>query len=71
MARLIEQPRASLEEFGIRLPDDRKIHIHLDTDRELHIVIPSRPPRFGEGIDMGGGMDSSKWSSGKCWNLCD
>jgi hypothetical protein len=71
MERLLKDPRPVLEEFEIRLPNDRKIFIHLDSDREVHIVMPAAPPVWGGAIDMGGGDMASKWSSGKCWNLCD
>ncbi len=71
MDRLVKDPRPVLEEYEIRLPEDRKIFVHLDTPAEIHIVIPGIPPDFGGPLDMGAGDAASKWSSGKCWNLCD
>lgn len=69
MNRLIRQPKECLEEFGITVPKGKKISVHVDSDDEFHIVIPSAPPDFGEPIEMV--ADEKCWKSQKCWNLCD
>jgi len=68
MQRLMREPRACFGEFGIVLPADREVVVHVDTDKEIHIVIPPRPPDFGEAIEM---EADDCWKSSKCWNLCD
>jgi hypothetical protein len=41
--RLIEDPQAVLEEFGIEAPDDVELRIVEDTDRVRHLVLPTSP----------------------------
>ena len=69
MQRLREQPRECFKQFGITIPEDQNVHVHVDSDQELHIVIPARPPDFGEAIEIARVDDC--WKSSKCWNLCD
>jgi len=69
MQRLLNQPLECFEQFGITVPKDRRILVHVDTDKELHVVIPERPPAFDEAIEMD--TADNCWKSSKCWNLCD
>jgi hypothetical protein len=68
MKRLTSEPRVCFGQFGIKLPENRTVIVHFDTETELHIVIPPKPPDFGDPLVM----DADKcWKSSKCWNLCD
>jgi hypothetical protein len=69
MQELLKNPLPCFEQFGISVPKDRKVVIHVDTEKEMHVVIPERPPAFGEAISMD--TADNCWKSSKCWNLCD
>lgn len=69
MQRLVQDPVKCFEEFGLTLPEGRKVHVHVDTANEMHIVIPEEPPAFDEAIEVEQARNC--WKSSKCWNLCD
>jgi hypothetical protein len=69
MKKVLSDPLPCFEQFGIRVPKGRKIVVHVDTDEEMHVVVPERPLAFDEAIEMATGDNC--WKSSKCWNLCD
>lgn len=69
MQRLLQEPQKCFEEFGLSVPEGRKVHVHVDTAQDLHIVIPDKPPAFDEAIVVE--PANRCWKSSKCWNLCD
>lgn len=46
-SRAVREPRAVLEEFGVKLPNETKIRVHDSTADMRYIVLPARP----EGTD--------------------
>src|SRR5262245_43459881 len=69
MQRLQRDPVECFAEFGITVPNDKRLMVHVETPEELHVVIPQRPPEFDEAIKME--TADNCWKSSKCWNLCD
>jgi hypothetical protein len=69
MEKLLKEPMVCFEQFGIVVPQGRRIVVHVDTNEEVHVVIPARPPAFDEAIQMDAADNC--WKSSKCWNLCD
>ena len=52
-ARLIADPRATIEdEAGIRFPDGYRIHVHVDTANDAHVVLPPKPQLSQEQLDL-------------------
>ncbi|GHD98084.1 High-molecular weight cobalt-containing nitrile hydratase subunit alpha [Defluviimonas sp. 20V17] len=49
-SRAVREPRAVLAEFGVTLPQDRKIHVWDSTAEVRYLVIPERPAGT-EGMD--------------------
>ena len=45
---LIENPKATLAEQGIELPEDKTIKVHEDNADVLHLVIPTRPEELSD-----------------------
>jgi hypothetical protein len=41
--QLINDPKAELQKKGLTVPDDLDVEIHENTDRKIHLVLPSRP----------------------------
>ena len=51
-ARLMADPRATVEdEAGIRFPDGYRIHVHVDTATDAHVVLPPKPALSREQLD--------------------
>lgn len=48
--RLLEDPAAALREKGIEVPAGVAFHTHENTDREVHLVVPTKPSR--EVVDL-------------------
>ncbi|WP_372574599.1 nitrile hydratase subunit alpha [Ruegeria jejuensis] len=44
-ARLQEEPKAALAEFGADVPDDVNIECVMDTDKVKYLHIPAAPPQ--------------------------
>ena len=64
-ARLIADPRATVEgEAGIRFPDGYRIHVHVDTANDAHVVLPPKPELSREQLDrLAGGHHGGGWGS--------
>jgi len=43
-ARVVREPRAVLEEFGVRLPEGVAVRVHDSTAELRYLVLPLRPP---------------------------
>ncbi len=43
-ARVVQEPRAVLSEFGTELPDDKEIRVVDSTPEDRYLVVPMRPP---------------------------
>lgn len=56
-SRVVREPRAVLEEFGVELSDDVEVRVHDSTAELRYMVLPQRPP----------GTDG--WSDGKLMAL--
>lgn len=41
--QLIQDPKAELRKKGLTVPDDLDVEIHENTDKKVHLVLPSRP----------------------------
>lgn len=41
--KLLRNPKESLVEIGIEVPDNITIHVHENTNDQFHFVIPSKP----------------------------
>jgi hypothetical protein len=42
--KLLSSPKEAMEdEFGLGLPPDVTVHVHEETDRVIHLVLPDRP----------------------------
>jgi len=42
--KLLSSPKEAMEEeFGLVLPPDLTVHVHEETDRVIHLVLPDRP----------------------------
>jgi len=71
--RLISDPKGTIEEeYGVSLPPEARIHVHTETPREFHVVLPSTPSASSElSADEVGAADCSGWSSaGECVLEC-
>ena len=57
--RLIADPRAALEaETGIRFPDDYRLHLHVESATDAHLVLPPKPELSREQLaDVRAGWD--------------
>jgi nitrile hydratase subunit alpha len=42
-SRMVREPRAVLEEFGLRIPEEMQIRVHDSTSDMRYIVLPMRP----------------------------
>lgn len=51
-SRVVREPRAVLEEFGLHLPDDVEVCVHDSSAERRYIVIPMRPAGT-EGLNEG------------------
>ena len=61
-ARLIADPRATIEdEAGIRFPDGYRIHVHVDTANDAHVVLPPKPQLSQEQLDLVAGGHHMGW----------
>jgi nitrile hydratase len=49
-SRVVREPRAVLEEFGTKIPDDVEVRVHDSTADLRYIVLPARPADT-EGLD--------------------
>ena len=49
-ARAVREPRAVLDEFGLRIPDDVEVRVWDSTAEIRYLVIPQRPPAT-DGMD--------------------
>jgi hypothetical protein len=50
---LVADPARTLEsEYGVKVPDGVKIQVHLETENEIHLVLPGHPSRF-DGVPDG------------------
>ena len=43
-ARVVREPRAVLQEFGVDLPEDVEVRVHDSTAELRYMVLPQRPP---------------------------
>ena len=61
--RLIADPRAALEaETGIRFPDDYRLHLHVESATDAHLVLPPKPELSQERLDrIAGGLLTGPW----------
>ena len=64
--RLVADPRATLEaETGIRVPDDYRLHVHVESATDAHLVLPPKPELTLEQLDrIAGGiptLGSASW----------
>ena len=58
-ARLIADPRAALEaETGIRFPDTLRLHVHVESATDAHLVLPPKPELSREQMD---GLAAAGW----------
>jgi nitrile hydratase subunit alpha len=58
-SRVVREPRAVLEEFGVRLGDDVEIRVWDSTSEMRYLVIPQRPSGTeGRGLDELAGLVS-------------
>lgn len=42
--RLLRDPKAALQEIGAAVPPGITVHVHEETDTDLHIIIPGAAP---------------------------
>lgn len=42
--RLLRDPKAALQEVGATIPPGITVHVHEETDTDLHIIIPGTAP---------------------------
>jgi len=42
--RLLRDPKAALQEVGATVPPGITVHVHEETDTDLHIIIPGAAP---------------------------
>lgn len=63
--QLIDDPKGTIEkEYGVTLAPTTQIHIHNETTRDLHIVLPAAPSADAElSSDEADAADCSGWSS--------
>ena len=41
---LLKEPERTLEsQYGVTLPEGVRVHVHVETDDEIHLVVPGRP----------------------------
>ena len=64
-ARLIADARATVEdEAGIRFPEGYRIHVHVDTANDAHVVLPPKPELGREQLDrIAGGQNGLWWQA--------
>ena len=63
-ARLIADPRATVEEeAGIRFPDGYRVHVHVDTANDAHVVLPPKPELTQEQLDHIVGGEKVDWGA--------
>jgi hypothetical protein len=62
--KLLKNPEQVLKEMGVDLPSDKKIEIHENTDKVVHVIFPSKRGEITE-EDLkrvaGGGQWQSPW----------
>ena len=46
--KLIDEPKQTLADEGIELPDDKTITVLADTDQVSHLVIPNKPDELSD-----------------------
>jgi hypothetical protein len=63
--QLVSDPKGTIErEYGVTLSPDTNIHIHDETARDLHIVLPAAPSATTElQSEEADAADCSGWSS--------
>lgn len=78
---LLSDPKATIErEFGFAVPEDIRIHVHEETEDELHLVLPRLPDELwvselsGEQLTeiapMAGTLLRSTDPTGECCRSC-
>jgi Nitrile hydratase, alpha chain len=41
---LLKEPELTLErQYGVKVPEGVRVHVHVETDRDIHLVVPGRP----------------------------
>ena len=50
--RVIAEPRAVLEEMGLRFPDGYNIHVHVESETDAHMVLGPRPELSMQELDL-------------------
>lgn len=74
-ARLIEDPRSVLAEFGFDTPEGVEIRVLEDTDKVRHLTIPASPAEELEDEELVGTADSEMYCGfcgwcGRCGCWC-
>ena len=64
-SRLLSDPKGTLEEeYGVRLSPDVRIHVHTESPRDFHLVLPSAPSASSElSADEVDAPECSGWGS--------
>lgn len=65
-ARLLSNPAEAVKECNIKLPTDLDLKVHMNSEYQLHIVIPARPVN----LDLSSSSDHSSEDDGGCWLPC-
>ena len=61
--KLIDEPKQTLANEGIELPDDKTITVLVDTDQVSHLVIPNKPNDLND-------QELENTAGGICWTYC-
>jgi hypothetical protein len=67
---LLANPKAALKRLNVNLPDSVDVHVHEESGKALHLVLPRNPASSKlsdeelDGVAGGGTLDS--WGDGFC-----